>query len=52
MAHEAQYQKMDRRSKQTFPQKRHTGGQEAHEEMLNITKYTTEIKTKLLEKGK
>ena len=52
MAHEAQYQKMDRRSKQTFPQRRRTGGQEVHDKMLNITKYIREIKIKLLEKGK
>ena len=27
------------RSKQTFFQRRHTGGQKAHEKMLNITNY-------------
>ena len=30
-------QEMGRRSKQTFIQRRHTDGQEAHEKMLNIT---------------
>ena len=45
-AHAAQYQKnkqpnqkMGRRSKQTFLQRRHTDGQQAHEKMLNIAKY-------------
>ena len=45
-AHTAQYQKnkqpnqkMDRRPKQTFLQRRHTDGQKAHENMLNITNY-------------
>ena len=44
-AHGTQYQKkqpnpkMGRRPKQTFLQRRHTDGQEAHEEMLNITNY-------------
>ena len=45
-AHAAQYQKnkqpnpkMGIRSKQTFLQRRHTDGQEAHEKMLNITNY-------------
>ena len=44
--HAAQYQKtkqpnqkMGRRSKQTFLQRRHTDGQEAHEKMLNIANY-------------
>ena len=32
-------QKMCRRSKQTFLQRRHTDGQETHEKMLNITNY-------------
>ena len=32
---------MGRRPKQTFLQGRHTDGQEAHEKMLNITKYQT-----------
>ena len=32
-------QKMGRRPKQTFLQRRHTHGQEAHEKMLNITNY-------------
>ena len=32
-------QKMGRRSKQTFLQRRHTGGQKAHEKMLNIANY-------------
>ena len=32
-------QEMGRRSKQTFIQRRHTDGQEAHEKMLNITNY-------------
>ena len=31
--------KMGRRPKQTFLQRRHTDGQEAHEKMLNITNY-------------
>ena len=30
-------QKMGRKSKQTFLQRRHTDGQEAHEKMLNVT---------------
>ena len=30
-------QKMGRKTKQKFLQKRHTDGQEAHEKMLNIT---------------
>ena len=30
---------MGRRPKQTFLQRRHTGGQEAHEKMLSMTKY-------------
>ena len=45
-AHAAQYQrnkqpnqKMGRRTKQIFLQRRHTDGQEAHENMLNITNY-------------
>ena len=45
-AHAAQYQenkrpnhKMGRRPKQTFLQRRHIDGQEAHENMLNITNY-------------
>ena len=45
-AHIAQYQKnkqpnqkMGQRPKQTFLQRRHTDGQEAHEKMLNITNY-------------
>ena len=37
-------QKMGRRSKQTFPQRRHTNGQNAHEKMLNIT---DAVKTKM-----
>ena len=32
-------QKMGRRSKQTFLQRRHTDCQQAHEKMLNITNY-------------
>ena len=32
-------QKMGRRSKQTFLQRRHTGGPQAHEKMLNIANY-------------
>ena len=32
-------QKMGGRFKQTFLQRRYTDGQEAHEKMLNITKY-------------
>ena len=32
-------QKMGRRPKQTFLQRRHTDGQEAHEKMLHITNY-------------
>ena len=32
-------QKMGRRPKQTFLQRRHTDGQKAHEKMLNISKY-------------
>ena len=32
-------QKMSRRSKQTFLQRRHTNGQEAYEKMLNICNY-------------
>ena len=32
-------QKMGRRPKQTFLQRRHTDGQEAHEKMLNISNY-------------
>ena len=45
-AHIAQYQKnqqsnekMGRRSKYTFLQRRHTDGQEAHEKMLDIANY-------------
>ena len=45
-AHIAQYQKnkqpnqkMGQRPKQTFLQRRHTDGQEAHEKLLNITNY-------------
>ena len=45
-AHAAQYpknkppnQKMGRRPKQTFLQRRQTDGQKAHEKMLNITNY-------------
>ena len=45
-AHTAQYQKynqanekMGRRSKQAFLQRRHTDSQEAHEKMLIITNY-------------
>ena len=44
-AHEAQSkknffnQKMGRRPKQTFLQRRHTYGQEAHEMIFNITSY-------------
>ena len=30
---------MGRRPKQTFLQRRHTDGQEAHEKLLNITNY-------------
>ena len=32
-------QKMGRRSKQILIQRRHTGGQKAHEKMLSITDY-------------
>ena len=32
-------QKMGRRPKRTFLQRRHTDGQEAHEKLLNITNY-------------
>ena len=32
-------QKMGRRPKQAFPQRRHTDGQKAHEKMLNISNY-------------
>ena len=32
-------QKMDRRPKQKSLQRRHTDGQQVHEEMINITKY-------------
>ena len=45
-AHIAQYQKnkqpnqkMGQRPKQTFLQRRHTDGQEAHEKMLNLVNY-------------
>ena len=45
-AHTAQYQKnkqpnpkLGRKSKQTFLQRRHADGQQAHEMMLNITNY-------------
>ena len=45
-AHAAQYQKnkqpnqkMGRRPKETFLQRKHTDGQEAHEKLLNITNY-------------
>ena len=45
-ARAAQYQKskqlnpkMGRRLKETFLQRRHTDGQEAHEKVLNITNY-------------
>ena len=30
---------MGRRSKETFPQRRHTDGHKAHEKMFNITSY-------------
>ena len=30
---------MDRRSEETFFQRRHTGGQQVHEKMLNITNH-------------
>ena len=30
---------MGRRPKQTFPQRRHTDGQETHEKMFNIANY-------------
>ena len=33
-------QKMGRRPKQTFLQRRHTDGQQTHEKMLNITNYS------------
>ena len=36
---------MDRRPKQTFLQRRHTDGQEAHEKLLNITIREMQIKT-------
>ena len=32
---------MGRRPRNTFLQRRHTGGQEAHEKILNITNYKT-----------
>ena len=32
-------QKLGRSSKQTFLQRRHTDGQEAHEKMFNLTNY-------------
>ena len=32
-------QKTDRRHKQTFLQRSHTGGQQAHEKMLNVVNY-------------
>ena len=32
-------QKTDRRSQETFLQRRHTDGQKAHETVLNITNY-------------
>ena len=32
-------QKMGRKPKQTFPQKRHRDGQQTHEKMLNIVHY-------------
>ena len=35
----AHNQKMGRRSKQTFLQRRQTDGKKAHEKMLNITNY-------------
>ena len=45
-AHAAQYQinkqpiqKMGRRPKLTFLQRRYTDGQQAHEKMLNVTNY-------------
>ena len=38
MQHKQPNQKMGRRPKQTFLQRRHTDGQEAHEKMLSITK--------------
>ena len=36
---------MDRRPQQTFLQRRHTDGQEAHEKMLNITNREMQIQT-------
>ena len=50
-AHAAQYQKkqpnpkMGRRPKQTFLQRRHTDGQQAHEKTLKITNHEMQIKT-------
>ena len=45
-AHTTQYQKnkqpnqkVEKRPKQTFLQRRHTDGQHTHEKMLNITQY-------------
>ena len=32
-------QEMGRKSKETFLQRRHTDGQQAHEKMFNTTKY-------------
>ena len=52
IAHAAQYpknkqpnQKMGRRPKETFLQRRHPDGQEAHKKMLNITIREMQIKT-------
>ena len=38
------HQKMDRRPKQTFPQRRHTDGQQAPEEIFNNANYQRNIK--------
>ena len=49
-AHTTQYQKnqqpiqkVGKRSKQTFLQRRHTDGQQTHEQMLNITHYSVQL---------
>ena len=38
--------KMGRRPEQTFSQRRHTDGQQAHEKMLNITNHQEKCKSK------
>ena len=43
--HKQPNHKIGRRPKQTFFQRSHTNGQEAHEKMLNITNYSVQFST-------